>query len=295
MTPPETQEIEGSGTALSSGYFLLRGTSAELRFDLTVGGEPKAADEAPTVTVRRENGEAIVTDQPATGSEGAYSLILTPTQTALVDALTATWEAKVAGAVQTFTTHHEIVGAYLTGISAIQSVLPKGVTATDEEIVEARNLAEQWLETACHVAFRPRYAREDLDGSGHNKQLLGRPRLIAIREVTVGGEAVDLEGLKGYPSGVIWAVGPWPVGAQNVSVAYEHGFGTPPAQVSRAAVRLARHFIVEDPSDYDERASSMSTDEAHYTFITPGMRGAITSIPEVNVVIEQFEYVEGIA
>src|SRR4029077_6756023 len=40
MSPSETQDIEGSGAALSSGYFLLRGTSAELRFDLTIGGEP---------------------------------------------------------------------------------------------------------------------------------------------------------------------------------------------------------------------------------------------------------------
>jgi len=282
-------------SAVSSGYFLLRGASAELFFELTVAGEPVEADDAPTVTVVRDDGTALVTDAPATGSKGEYSLVLSPEQTASLDILTATWKATVDGVVQTFTTRHEIVGDYLASIKAIRDSLPKQVSPSEEGIVWARTLAEGWLEDECRVAFRPRYAREAVDGTGEGKILLGRPRLIGLREVTVNGEPADLETLKGYPSGVVWTAGSWPEGALNISVAYEHGFPRPPAQVSRAAVRLARHFIVENPSDYDERASSMSTDEAHYTFITPGMRGAITSIPEVNVVIEAFEYREGIA
>lgn len=281
--------------AFSSGYFLLRGASAELRFDLMIDGEPKEADEMPRVTVVRDDGQAVITEQSVTGTKGEYAIVLTPEQTAALDILTATWSAKVEGSTQTFVTRHEIVGGYLAGVSEIRASLPKGTTATDDGIVVARTLAEGWLEDECHVAFRPRYARDTLDGSGEQKQLLDRPRVIVLREVSVAGEVLDLDGLKMYPSGAIWASTPWPEGAQNISVAYEHGFLSPPSRVSRAAVRLARHFIVENPSDYDERASSMSTDEAHYTFITPGMRGAVTSIPEVNVVIEAFEYREGIA
>lgn len=281
--------------AVSSGYFLLRGASAELSFELTVGSEPKEADEEPKVTVVRDNGTALVTEEAAAGTKGEYGFVLTPEQTESLDILTATWKVKLDGDTQTFTTRHEIVGDYLTSLKAIRDSLPKTVSATDAGLILARTQAEGWLEDECGVAFRPRYTRELIDGSGVGQLLLGHPRLIALREVSIGEELADLEDFKGYPSGVIWTAGAWPSGAQNVSVAYEHGFPRPPAQVSRAATRLARHFIVENPSDYDERASSMSTDEAHYTFITPGMRGAITSIPEVNVVIEAFEYREGIA
>src|SRR4029077_833507 len=149
-SPSETQAIEGSGAALSSGYFLLRGTSAELRFDLTIGGEPIQADEPPKVTVIRDNGEALIAEGTATGTGGEYALVLTPTQTAALDILTATWKAKVGGGEQTFTTQHEIVGDSLAGIAAIRLALPKGSTATVEGIIGARTLAEQWLEDACN-------------------------------------------------------------------------------------------------------------------------------------------------
>jgi len=290
MSPIEVSEIEGSGTAVTSGYFLLRGTSGELRFELTVGAVLKAADEPPKITVVRDNGSILVTKGETTGTGGEYTYVLTPTQTASLDLLTATWEAKISGVVQSFTTHHEIVGNYMVSTAAIKASLPSGVTKTEEQIVEARNLAEGWLEEACSVAFRPRYARETLDGSGTQRLLLSNPQLITIREAEVGDTVVALESLKGYPEGVAWGEELWTEGAANVSIAYEHGFLVTPAMVSRAALRLARHFLVEDPSNYDERASSMSTDEAHYTFITPGMSGAMTSIPEVNVVIQHFRY-----
>lgn len=292
------EEFEGGGTAISSGYFLLRSTSCELRLSMNDAGEAVAADELPKLVVRRENGEVLIEEATSTGAEGEYSFVLTPAQTALLDVLETTWTAKVEGVEQTFVTHNEIVGGFLTTLAAIKAALPNSVTPapSTDGLIAARNLAELWLEDTCSVAFRPRYAREEMDGSGRPKLLLGTPRVLSIRDVSIGGAAVEAGTLKiNGPAGTVWNPGGWPEGFQNVSVAYEHGYKVVPAQVSRAATRLARHFIVENPSDYDERSSSMSTETAHYTFITPGMGGAITSIPEVNAVIEEFSFYEGVA
>lgn len=281
---------------------LLRSTGATISVTLTKAGEPVEAEGLPTVVITRENGESLVASSASTkdAAKGVYTYTLTPAQTALVDILKAEWTAKIGGvAGEVFTTHHEIVGDTLASLSAIEASLPAGTTANEAELQEALELAEDWLEDACGVAFRPRYARDELDGTGGLDIRLVHPRPLALRTIKLGSitganrtalTESEVNEVQLYPGGKAFRLAGWWPGRLNVEVTYEHGYRQVPKQVNRAAVRLARHFLIEDVTDYDGRASSISTEQAHYTLITPGLRGAITAIPEVNVVIENFTF-----
>jgi hypothetical protein len=200
----------------------------------------------------------------------------------LLDRLTATWEV---GEMTVITTE-EIVGARLCTLEAVAA----GVISSDgpdpDLVRAARDIAERFLEEECRVALRPRYGRAVLDGSGQPKLLLPAPMVFAVRAVRIDGALVEDE-CRLYPeAGVIWRRGGWPEGVLNVDIVYEHGYSVPPAAAGRCAQLLARHLVTKRPTNLDDRSTQISTDEATYSLVVPGLRGAATSLPEVNAFIE---------
>ena len=74
-------------------------------------------------------------------------------------------------------------------------------------------------------------------------------------------------------------------GDGNVTVGYEHGMGFAPARVRRAALLLARSWLVTGP--IDDRSSTYSAGEGGtYSLIVPGREGAWTGIAEVDATID---------
>ncbi len=282
---------------------VLQNTKSEIRVTLISEGVAVAPSTGTvTVTITRDSdGTAVVTGAAAPAAApaetGVYAYSLTPANLAELDILKAVWSATINGAVQSFTTYVEVVGGWLTSLKAITDSLPSGTTATTARLVEARNFAETFLEDECGVAFRPRYRKETLDGSGNTELLLSSPRPQRLLTSTVNGTAIsDLSTITLSPTGTLYNLGYWSdARARNVAVAYVHGHQAPPEPISRAATKLARHYLVANPSDYDERATSITTDEAAYSMVTAGVRGQMTSIPEVNTAIAQYRYVRGIA
>lgn len=269
-----------------------RQTKAEIRVTLYEGGVPADAIGTPTVTITRDSdGSAVVTGAATTkvpSTTGIYAYTLTPTQTATLDLLTAQWSAILGGVTQVFTTQVEIVGGFLVSLEAIAAA--SGGAATTAELSEARDWAEEVLEESCSTAFRPRYAKERVYGSGNAFLLLNNRRPLAVRSVSVDGTvftAAELSDLTLGSNGVLRRSSAWDTAGTDL--VYEYGYTTPPVPVQRAALKLAAYFLTEDPSDYFDRATSLSTDDgASYSLVTPGVRGAVTSIPEVNQVIEAY-------
>lgn len=273
----------------------LRDTRAKIRVTLTgADGAAVAADSGwPKVTITRDSdGTAIITDAAtiAETGTGAYSYTLTPAQIPDVEKLTATWSATIGTATgHSFVTEVEVVGGYLCTLEAIDTAT--AVATTTDTLRDARRWAETVIEDACGVAFRPRYARETLDGPGGTDLLLSRRRPLALRSVTIGGTALtstELAAIEMTRGGKLYRSAGWGTGREGIDVVYEHGYKTPPARISRACVRLARSYLSEAPSDYDERATRVDTDAASYSLITAGVRGAHTSIPEVNQAINEY-------
>lgn len=269
---------------------ILRGVDAEIGVVFTDAlGEPTAVTGLSVEVTRDSDGSAIDvgTPEPVDGQVGSYVASIDAGETPEVDRLTAVWTA----GGQSITTEVEVVGGFLCTLAEIAEAAE--VDDEPKKLAEAREWASSWLEEACGVAFRPKYARDALRGSGTAELLLAHPMPSVIFASSINDQTLD-EVLSLDASGVVLRNGRWTHGART-SVAYQHGYSKTPPIVSRAAVKLARRYLIEDPTDLDERATSMSSGDGTYSLVTPGVRGALTSIPEVNAVIDHFAYAQGVA
>ena len=154
-----------------------------------------------------------------------------------------------------------------------------GLLDLDEaRIVADRDVATARLEDACGVAFTEREAVEIATGED-GFALLSRPRVIEILKVdnvaAVSGPYLD---------------GRIPLEDGEHSVLYRHGWEDTPLPIKRAVLLLTRHYLTIDPTDFDERATSKANEVASWTLVTPGVRGAIFPIPEVNQIVSDYAY-----
>lgn len=188
-------------------------------------------------------------------------------------------------------------------------------TWPDSVLEEARLFSEEAFEDAAHVAFVTRAHTDTLDGSaaaGDGSVLLTFPRVTAILTVTVNGTPLagaDLASLvieqtgklyrSSFQSTGYWGSYPevgglgWPLGRGNIAVTYQHGYPSPPLRVKRAVLTLAKHYLIKGP--VDDRALQFAGEYGPINLLTPGVRGSVFGIPEVDVVLARYGYVQGVA
>jgi hypothetical protein len=151
-----------------------------------------------------------------------------------------------------------------------------GLASTD--ITDARDLATARLEDACRCSFTPRETTETVEGV-NGWALLGHPLVSEV--LTIDGVA---ENTGPYPAGRI------PLAGGEHEVTYRYGHETAPLPIKRAVLLLTRHMLTVDPTDFDERATSKTTEMAAWSLVTPGFRGAIFPIPEVNQIVSDYAF-----
>jgi hypothetical protein len=275
---------------------VLRSTRAAVSFTF-----PAAPTGDVAVAIEHEDGTALRTESVTPDGDTA-TLTLTAADTAALDLLRFEWTATLDGEAQVFESWVEVVGGFLFSVADLRKLAPfrpeDGEDYTDADLEAARTAAEAALEDACGVAFVPRYARERLDGAPRGDLLLGHPRVLAVRSVTVNGAALDADALalvEPLAEGTLYRPAGWSCGRRAVEVVYEHGHRFTPPRVSRAAMLLARHVLVESP--LDDRASSVTNSDGTFqVFVTAGVRGAVFSLPEANAVVEAYGYpTDGVA
>lgn len=278
---------------------LLKAAAASVRIP-EYGGDPISFAAPPKVTVvRHSDGATIIDGEEATkvedGEETYWVLSLTAANLSEVDLLTITWEGELEGDGEaTYTTYAEVVGGYIVSLAKVQGKLDATNEKTSAELFEAREVALRDIEAACGVAFRARYGKEAVDGTGHKRLKLRQPQLQQVLSVSIDGEelsAEELEALTVDPAGILIRETDWPEGASNVLVAYVHGFqGFPEA--ADLVRDLAAHRLSEYPTDWDERATSKHDEQGFtYTLVTAGVRGANFPLPSVNAFIKANRFV----
>lgn len=273
---------------------VLRNTPTTLAVSVEVDGvgTDPSPDES-TVTVTRADGTAVVTDAAAINqADGVFSYNLAAAENDRLDVLTATWTTPLG----TFVTETEVVGGFLFSVSELTDMLTSSRvtgTYTVDQIIEIRTLAEEALEDACGVAFVPRYTQTTVSGTGGTVMLLA-PRTTALRAVSVDGVAqtVTDEAFDATTGAVYWP-DTWTAGTSNIVVGYEHGYRYPPARVKRAALLLAKSWLIAGP--IDDRTTSLSTEDGTFSLATPGVRGSVFGIPEVDATVQQYSVRVGIA
>lgn len=266
-------------------------------------GDDVDPDATPTVTITRQDGTALVEDEDATdlAGTGAWGYTLTPTHTAQLDLLTATWKGELGGgAEQTWTTYHQVVGSHLFTLPQLRQLDPlqDEDTYTDAECLYARDLASAAIEQACGVAFSRQHAVETVVGTGTHRLAIGKANPADVSAIAVDGTALtadQLDDVLPHQAGVLYRFGAvWPDGAR-IAVTYTHGHQVPPARIGRAAMLLARHYLFMDSdSGMPDRATSLSTDHGTFDLVTAGTLsggglGLVpTDLPEVNAAIAQY-------
>ena len=248
-----------------------------------------ATDPSPataTVTITRADGTPLLTDEPATRTAvGTFDVSLTAAQNDRVDALTVAWTSSLG----TLTTFVEIVGGFLFTIAEARMTKPLDDVAThpSQRIIDARTLAETALEEACSVAFVPRYFTERLDGKRDTDLLLSTVRPLTITACTVDGVTVAPSELELYADGRVYRQAGWGTLRRGVTITGTHGYASPPPRVSRAAILLAKRFLIDSP--VSDRATSLTTEDGTTQFlVTAGVRQAVFDIPECNAVVELY-------
>lgn len=251
--------------------------------------------QAVTVTIRHATtGATISTGSATRASTGVYRFQF-PAQPALLRTIT-TWDAAFGGNNLDVTTEQEVVGGFYFTIAELQAMSGCG-NITDADAAEIRNAVEDLIEDFTEQAWVPRYRREVSDGrdscyTGSKASIHYVDRLPARELLTVAITDVDqdLTGWTLSEGGRINSGGVAFVGAtagQNVVVEYVHGASSPPADLKRAALRLARHIALTETTAIPDRAHMMTTEFATFQ-LTIASENNPTGLPEVDATLRRY-------
>lgn len=254
------------------------------------------------VTVTKIDGTALYTDAATDGTgAAARTLLLSTTDTADLDRLTAVWTSATLGEI---TTEAEIVGDLLfteaeaRGFDKVQ--LANASTYPDALLAEARTRIGDALESIIGTAPFPRYKRVVLSGDGTDSLRIPAVLLRAARtiEERLSGEsdwtvytAAELADVLPEEYGYLYreTLGVFTKGRRNIRVGYEYGFERVPSNLRQAALLILMESVRQ--SDIDPRAMSYSDGLGTLRFVTPGLtRGAYFSNPEINAILQLPEY-----
>lgn len=265
-------------------------------------GEVATAGSPVTVTLTSADDTVIATaaSTSADATTHALTYTLAATDNTQLDWLTAVWTDSTDAT--TWTTHHEVVGGFYASVAEIRLRDPnlndagKYPTSTIRAVMEEIETA---FENECGRAFVPRYARERLSGTSRDRLLLDNVDVRTIRSIRdysdyqtyTGLTVAELAAVDWYPSGALVRIDGawWYGGTGNYIVEYEHGMDRPPADVKAAAIRWLRATLNANKTGIPDRATTFSVEAGgSYSLLTPGRNGAVTGIPDVDLVIERY-------
>lgn len=257
-------------------------SDTDITVQFYVDGDPTDATGDVDVTVESIDGTPITTDTAtSTGDTGEYYFTLDTTTTADLNLLKVTWDATVDGLAQQIVEWVDVAGGFLFTLAEARQVDGlDGTKFTDNQIAEGRTLVETALEKALGFACVPRYAYETVTTYQRDTTLrLGNPYVRSVR--TVDGAATDAT-VSG--SRQLYLTSGWDEG--RIVVGYEHGLDYPPPEISRAALLLARSWLIDGP--VDDRVTTMTNEDGTFNLFTPALRGVRFDLPEVQAVVNEY-------
>lgn len=268
---------------------IVRGSPGTLMLTFTVDDAPTDLDTPPDVSVTRADGSVASTGTSTRTALGTYAYTL-PAQSQL-SILTVDWSGAVDSADVTATTYAEVVGNEYFSVADLRNfdaVLMNTAKYPTAKLIGARLVVENDFEDFCNRAFIPRGYREHLVGNGTSALWLTKPDPIRLVSLTVGDEDWSARTFT-RPDDNLHVItldeGCWPRDGKIV-IEYEYGMLAPPPRVVNAAKKLAKYRLVADQSRIDERATTMNVpDFGNFVLSTPGLRDALTGIPDVDIVL----------
>lgn len=280
---------------------ILRGAAASIQVTWDdQHGEPVAAGGAVTVRVQKADGTDVVAAGSSTSGSNPYVRALTATQTATLEALTATWTDASNSATRT--TRVDVADRFFFSrayAEQVETALADDSKYSDTAFRRARLETEIECEKVCGVAFVPRYSRVVVDGSDDRELLLPHRalrRIRSVREYTsasayteytaaeLAAIAVKADGRILRPASALFTGGD-----ANIVVEYEHGYDAPPRDLVHAAIQRCRYRLnMELNQDFADFTSVRGSDGTSYE-----IAGAIDDVEQRQVFRVYMRYAEG--
>lgn len=282
---------------------ILRGVAATLSWQPTdATGEPAAPAGTVTVGVTKADGTTVVAAATSTSGSGSSPRTYALAAQNALELLTVTWTD--GGDSSTAVQLVEVVGGYwftLAQAAARDEKLADQTKYPPDRVLAVRAEVEAEFEEVTKQAWVPRYRRETIRGSGHAELVLSELRPRTVRSVRAydpdgvtydtwsAGDIAELtltdHGTLRRPDGATWARN------SRYVVEYEHGHDRPPADLRDAAITRLRHRLNSHRSGIPDRATTLSTEGGQtFALATPGLRGFVTGIPDVDVVLGRYTF-----
>jgi hypothetical protein len=273
---------------------ILKNTAASITTSWYVDGTATDVGDV-TVGIVDSAGTTVVAAGAATtnNGDGTYTYAIANSLTGSVAEWTVTWTDVDSG--DDLDTEVEVVGSHLFTEAQARafdlSALSDASTYSDADIALARDRITDAFESICEISFVPRYAREQLPGTGTPILYVSKPKVSEVLSATIGGTAQTVSDIVVLPGrGLHHTTTDWTAATRadplNCVVAYEHGYTKPPGEITRAALIVLREQVVA--SDIPLRALGYSTEIGNVQLATAGMRGAWFGLPEVDAVLSRF-------
>lgn len=248
-----------------------------------------APDALPVLTIVDEEGTTVAHGAVTLVSTGVYKAKLTAR--AAPTLLHATWTYTVSSYAMQTTYDVQVDGGYLFEIAELRR--QEGVSDTTryayEDLEQARDEVTSFINDFCQVAFTPTYHRQVLDGYNRSFVYLNRTPTRSIVSVLVEGVAVSSSGWTVSETGVVRAATAWTdhrVIGQGVEISYLYGYDQTPADIRRAAVKLAANWLLVNEGAIPDRARMMTTQWATFQLSTANEEYP-TGIPEVDAALRR--------
>lgn len=248
-----------------------------------------------TVTVFDGAGAQITTGTP-THTDHILTYAIPANLITKLDTYRLVWTAVHSSQPIQWMSEVEIVGGYLFEIADLRD---QDRTFTvekypSETLREVRSWVEDVIEgpRAANVAFVPRSSRVIVNGSARTALPLPDLNVRDVYAITVDGVAwtsTQIDTLT-VDDGVLWLnadspVSVWPAGHRNITLHYTHGHDRAPGAITRAALMLAKEYLVK--SDVPGRATATSIGDQLFRLTIAG-RDGVTGLPDVDAAIDQF-------
>jgi NAD(P)-dependent dehydrogenase (short-subunit alcohol dehydrogenase family) len=170
---------------------------------------------------------------------------------------------------------------------AMDAAFADTTTYLDSQLTEVRATVEEAIECSAHVAFVPRTATATVSGDGGRRIFLSNFEVSAVTAATVDGVALTAPELAAITinDAILYREAGWASGYANISVTYTHGRTAVPGLIKRAALVLAKSYLVA--SQIPANATAQSIGDTMFRLTIAGRDGDF-GIPEVDAAIKQF-------
>lgn len=264
---------------------VLVGTTNSITAIFLAGEDPIDADGAVSVTVEHYDGTSVETGTATHAGVGTYTYVL-PSQSD-PGFLRVRWSGEFSGDTQEVIQEYEAVAAFLFPLSELRAMdgLGDETTYPTTELSAVRDAVTDLFTEYTRTAFGETWAREVLDGDGSTSVILHYLPLKRVLSIKVNGAARTATAAR--LSGLVDTSSALTTGAQNVVVEYVYGRDTVPGDVKRAALKLARSWLLESSSSIPDRARMMTTQWGTFQ-LANATEDYPTGIPEVDSVLNRY-------